>query len=150
MNSEGRNCISTLLLTSRFIHYLLYYLSYNKFIVPTTGCDAISSGGTCYSHFTSTGINWVDARLQCVSRGYDIATVTSLEENTLMFNLNPGSDCWIGINDRDNEGTFIWADGTESAYTRWSSGEPNDYRGMKTVEKLFQMSTGRLWRNFSK
>ena len=137
VNSEGKNCISTLLLTSRFIHYLLYYLSYNKFIVPTTGCDAISSGGTCYSHFTSTGINWVDARLQCVSRGYDLATVTSLEENTLMFSLNPGSNCWIGINDRENEDTFIWADGTESTYTRWSPGEPNDVGGTEDCGETF-------------
>ena len=54
-----------------------------------------------------------------------------------MFSLNPGSDCWIGINDRDNEGTFIWADGTESAYTRWSSGEPNDYRGNEDCGETF-------------
>ena len=59
-------------------------------IVPTTGCDVISSEGTCYSNFTSTGINWVDARLQCVSRGSDLATITSLEENTLMFSLIVG------------------------------------------------------------
>ena len=101
----------------------------NILIVPTTGCGAISDGGTCFSYSTSTGINWVDARLQCVTRGYDLATVTSLEENTLIYSLSGGSDCWIGYNDRYIEGTFIWADGSINTYTRWLTGEPNDGSG---------------------
>ena len=55
-----------------------------------------------------------------------MTSVTSLEEDTLIFSLTPGYDCWIGINDIDNEGTFIWADGTEVTYTGWNSGEPNN------------------------
>ena len=102
----------------------------NILIVPTTGCGAISVEGTCFSHSTSTGINWVDARLQCVTRGYDLATVTSLEENTLMSSLTTATHCWIGYNDRDIEGTFVWADGSASTYTNWSpNGEPNGGSG---------------------
>ena len=108
--------------------------------MPTTGCDAISSGGTCYSYFTSTGINWADARLQCIARSSDIATITSLEENSLLLSLTSGSNCWIGINDRDNEGTFIWADGTVSTYTRWNSGEPNDAGGNEDCTEIYSTS----------
>ena len=130
VNSEGKNCISTLLLTSRFIHYLLYYLSYNKFIVPTTGCDVISSEGTCYSYFTSTGINWADSRLQCVSRGSDLATIKSSEDNTLLYNLTTsGLFCWIGLHDQNTENTFVWADGSDSSYRNWDVGEPNNVGG---------------------
>ena len=37
-----------------------------------------------------------------------------------------GSDCWIGLNDLDNEGTFVWADGTNSSYRNWEAGQPNN------------------------
>ena len=96
-------------------------------VVPTDGCNAISDDGHCYTSFTSTGINWEIARLECVSRGYDIATVTSSEENTLMYNTRTSSSfCWIGLHDRYTDGTFVWADGSNSTYREWSSGYLND------------------------
>ena len=69
-------------------------------IVPTFGCNVLSNDGICHAYFTSTGISWADARLECVSRGYDIATVTSSEENTLMYSIATSeTTCWIGLND---------------------------------------------------
>ena len=98
-------------------------------LVPASGCNAISNEGHCFTSFTSTGINWKDARLECVSRGYDIATVTSSEENTLMYNTatDPGI-CWIGLNDIVTEGRYVWADGSDSHYTHWYSGQPDNYQ----------------------
>ncbi|KAI6660002.1 hypothetical protein LOD99_14343 [Oopsacas minuta] len=99
----------------------------NEYTVPTTGCDVVTNDGTCFSYFTSTGTNWADARLQCVVSGYDLATVTSTEENTLMYSTASGStSCWIGLNDLNAEGTFIWADGSDSTYRNWTPGEPNN------------------------
>ena len=67
------------------------------YLVARSGCNGISSTGSCYTYFTSTGINWADARQHCVSRGYDLATVTSKEENALMYStLTSGTNCWIG------------------------------------------------------
>ena len=43
-----------------------------------------------------------------------------------MFSLTTGSNCWIGINDIDINSTYIWADGSESTYRRWNSGEPSN------------------------
>ena len=94
--------------------------------MPTDGCNAISDEGACFTYFTSTRINWEDARQECLSRGYDLATATSSEENTLMHNTQTSSlYCWIGLNDIDTEGTFVWADGSDSLYRNWYSGEPN-------------------------
>ena len=122
VNSEGRNSISTL---CRYTISLHSKFQSNIFVVPTAGCDAISSGGMCYNYFGSTNRIWVDARQQCTSNGYDLATITSLEENSLLVTLNTGSSCWIGLNDIDNEGTYVWADGTASTYTHWTPGEPS-------------------------
>ena len=112
----------------------IYYVRNNivpyNLIVPTSGCDAISSGGTCYSHFTSTaGIDWEDARLQCVSQGYDIATITSSEDNLLVYNIPTSVYCWIGINDINTEGTYVWADGSSNSYRNWDANEPNNGGG---------------------
>ena len=39
---------------------------------------------------------------------------------------------WIGGNDEDNEGTFIW-DSSKSpfSFTNWLAGEPNNLSGME-------------------
>ena len=95
-------------------------------LVPSAGCDAISSRGTCYSYFTSTGINWADARLQCVSKGYDLATISSSEENTLAYNTSTGVDCWLGLHDIDTEGMYVWADGSSNSYRNWGPGQPDN------------------------
>ena len=118
-------------------------LKISVFIVPTTGCGTLSNDGICYAYFTNTGISWVDARLECASRGYDIATVTSLEENTLMYSIaTSGTSCWIGLNDIDTEGTFTWADGTNSTYRRWSSGQPNNLGGNQDCVETYSSSSG--------
>ena len=95
-------------------------------IVPTSGCNAISEGGICYGYF-SDSLNWYGARSMCLAWGGDLATVTSLEENLLMYNTyNVGDECWIGLNDLVNEGTFVWVDGSISTYRLWGVGEPSE------------------------
>ena len=37
------------------------------------------------------------------------------------------SICWIGLNDMDTEGVYVWADGSYSHYAPWYSGQPDDY-----------------------
>ena len=48
-----------------------------------------------------------------------------------MYNSGPSDAyCWIGLNDIDNEGTFVWADGNNSTYRDWYPGRPNsNYSG---------------------
>ena len=59
-----------------------------------------------------------------------MATVTSLEEDTLLTGLLTMTNCWIGLNDIDNEGTYMWVDGTALSYTQWSPGEPSNGDGI--------------------
>jgi len=34
---------------------------------------------------------------------------------------------WVGATDRDDEGRFVWLDGTEVSDSVWARGEPNDW-----------------------
>ena len=84
-------------------------------IVPLAGCDVISNDGACFSFFTYFAINWRDARVECLLRGYDLASLTSSQENTLLFGTGTAHGCWIGLNDIGNRLTFTWIDGSDSA-----------------------------------
>ena len=38
-------------------------------------------------------------------------------------------NCWIGLNKLEIEGTWVWADGSNSTYRNWAPNEPNDPGG---------------------
>lgn len=38
-------------------------------------------------------------------------------------------DVWIGFNDQRVESQFEWSDGATKSFTKWNSGEPNNYGG---------------------
>ena len=105
-------------------------------VVPTYGCDAITDDGTCFNYITSTGTNWENARILCTSRGYNLATVKSSQENNLLHAIRSSSrsdGCWIGLNDISSEGTFVWSDGSDNLYRNWIVGQPNNYHNQDCV-----------------
>jgi len=43
---------------------------------------------------------------------------------------------WIGLTDVDEEGQFIWLDGSAAEYTNWNSGEPNNWSGNENCTEM--------------
>lgn len=83
--------------------------------------------GQCYRNET-TGRNWGAQRDRCVSNGSDLITISSAVENSwLRFVGGIGNDFWLGINDIDAEGTFVWSSGQNPGFTNWADGEPNNF-----------------------
>ena len=101
---------------------------FSVILAPRYGCDAITDDGTCFIHYTSSGSSWHNAKRSCISRGYNLATVKNPRENYILYSTRYSSsskDCWIGLSDINNEGEFVWSDGSTDYYRNWHDHEPN-------------------------
>src|SRR5688572_1321022 len=85
----------------------------------TTTANAVpavfSGTGNTYDFIVFSG-TWDAARLDAIARGGHLATILSAEENTFLFNHRgtahgSTASAWIGLNDLDAEGTFVWVTG---------------------------------------
>ena len=76
----------------------------------------------------NTPINWLDAQSSCAIWGGDLTSITTERENNYLNTIitNSVGNCWIGLNDRDLEGTYTWIDGTTLSYTNWTSTPSNN------------------------
>merc|ERR1719419_1492186 len=81
---------------------------------------------TCY-RVSESKMSWVDALDYCRDISGDLASIHSTEENEFLNSM--GCYCWIGLNDIDNEGEFVWSDGSDVDFLHWRGGEPNNAGG---------------------
>ncbi|KAI6647147.1 Receptor-type tyrosine-protein phosphatase C-like [Oopsacas minuta] len=91
------------------------------------GCDLIYNG-FCYRLFkVSTGINWLDAQSSCAVWGGDLTSITTERENNYLYTTIPDtvSNCWIGLNDRDGDGSYTWTDGLVYNHMNWTGSAPS-------------------------
>lgn len=72
-------------------------------------------------------LTWEEANKYAQKFGAFLATVRSKEENKWIDSTFGVKNKWIGVNDREKEGEFVWVSGEKSAYTNWNAGEPNNY-----------------------
>ena len=73
---------------------------------------------------------WEQARTDAESRGGHLATVTSAEENSFIFNnvydSSVSSWVWLGATDQANEGVWQWITDETFNYENWGRREPNN------------------------
>ena len=90
------------------------------------------------------GVNWNDARKECISYKGDLLSVANKEEMDFINEISARfvyhrQHLWIGLNDQNKENKFVWSDGTpfnHLAYNNWDQGEPN-YHGGERCAVLF-------------
>ncbi|XP_067173446.1 C-type lectin domain family 17, member A-like [Apteryx mantelli] len=85
-------------------------------------------GGSCY-FFSATGRRWREAEGFCAARGAHLLIVDSAAEQDFVVRTAPQPrGYWLGLSDREKEGSWRWQDGTPLGLSFWSSGEPNGGR----------------------
>jgi len=71
---------------------------------------------------------WEYAQQFCWDQGGYLAEITSAEEESALDEiLGHITTYWIGLSDRETEGSYIWSEsGQEADYTNWAEGQPDD------------------------
>jgi len=91
-------------------------------------------------------VNYADAHEACLARGGDLLSIHSLEEQQAIGQAAYAGyqgHLWIGINDRIEEGTFAWTDGSPVDFEHWNNNEPNDWGSGEDCGHLYEGNDNR-------
>lgn len=110
-------------------------------------------GQPCHLYFyNNNDLTWQAAENIAVGLGSHLASVTSQAENDsivagmLAAGIPSNTVVWIGYSDQASEGNWVWIDGSQSAFSNWNNGEPNNSSGFPGVGEnggQLQLSNGR-------
>nr|XP_034345452.1 low affinity immunoglobulin epsilon Fc receptor isoform X6 [Arvicanthis niloticus] len=79
----------------------------------------------CY-YFGRGSKQWLQARFACSNlEGRLVSIHSQTEQDFLTQHINK-RDSWIGLQDLNMEGEFLWTDGSPMSYSNWNPGEPNN------------------------
>ncbi|KAK7138320.1 hypothetical protein R3I94_013821 [Phoxinus phoxinus] len=103
-----------------------------------------SFGPRCYQYF-SQSVRWITAERNCQTLGANLASVHDKPENDFLLSLFPSSTrTWVGAHDGEQEGEWLWSDGSVYSYTNWCSGEPNNSGGPENCLEI-SWTSNRCW-----
>ena len=103
--------------------------------------------GVCYSTSQSCK-NWTEAQNTCQNYSANLVSIRTQEENVYVQHRLNGARGWIGLNDRNSEGTFVWADSRSNSFTYWAQSQPNDFNNEDCVHTL-GIRHGFMWNDVS-
>uniref|UniRef100_H2LFZ0 C-type lectin domain-containing protein n=2 Tax=Oryzias latipes TaxID=8090 RepID=H2LFZ0_ORYLA len=91
-----------------------------------------SYGDRCYK-YVATPMTWGNAELHCVSQNANLVSVHSVEEEAfvkmLIQNFDPAeAPTWIGLSDAQEEGGWLWSDGTKVDFQAWDLAQPDNQK----------------------
>ncbi|KAJ7987817.1 hypothetical protein DPEC_G00330450 [Dallia pectoralis] len=139
------NCFSLLILEHHhLLTIIMRVISVSVLVcvlVSVLGTQAYDYHGT--DHYCSSGysladytvphcykliqkqMGWTDALAYCKRDGGTLASVHSTAEYDLILNMVKDTQsisayAWVGLNDREQEGKYVWTDGSSASWV-WSS-----------------------------
>ena len=86
----------------------------------------------CYRQPEGIATDWADAESMCqnMSPGAHLASIHSREEQKFVEDNFPPTaknpHIWLGGSDTNEEGSWVWTDGSSWDYTSWTENEPNN------------------------
>ncbi|MFZ4523968.1 MAG: FG-GAP-like repeat-containing protein [Chlorobium sp.] len=85
--------------------------------------------GHTYQLTSNNLLSWHQAEAEAIAHGGHLVTINDAEENQWLASVFGTSSIWTGFNDIQQEGQWVWADGSDVTYTHWGAGEPNNQEG---------------------
>ena len=91
---------------------------------------------------------WTDAKYFCEEKGGHLATITSAEEDNIIYQLVKDfqNHYWLGGTDQDNEGEWKWITGEAFNYTNWNEAQPDNY---ENEDYLCMYNYNGKWNDYS-
>ncbi|MCA9656643.1 MAG: hypothetical protein H6712_05420 [Myxococcales bacterium] len=91
------------------------------------GCSLGLRDGHAY-YYCPAAPSWDEARAACMLFAADLVKLDDqAEQDFLLAEPLPAVPVlYLGLNDLEVEGSFVWTDGSAPAFTAWGAGEPND------------------------
>jgi lectin-like protein/PEP-CTERM motif-containing protein len=98
-----------------------------------------------HTYYLLSPDTWTASQSFALTLGGNLVTINdALENQWVASTFGQTRFLWIGFNDAQTEGTFVWASGETPGYTNWADGEPNDLGGTEDYVNMFPLtfSTG--------
>ena len=95
-------------------------------------------------------VTWHAARIKCEKLGGHLAIVGTEKDNEFLKFLVQGAElrtAWLGATDEQNEGHWVWIDGSDLTYSNWDTraGQPNNAGGVEHYVVLLAFNSGLWW-----
>ena len=112
-------------------------------------CEVELRDGVTYL-FCIDPVTWEEALDLCDDFDFHLVTIDDVDEDTFLSDTAASiwlTYWWMGFNDRDQEGTWVWQWGS-SPYTHWDYGEPNN-AGDEDCGTLLRYYPATVWNDVS-
>lgn len=123
------------------------YQPMNVYATSNIPADALEYNGHYY-YVYDMNYGWDEAKAYCESLGGYLATITSQEENDVVYQYlrDQGYEsAYFGYTDEEEEGVWKWVTGEKSTYSNWSSGEPNGENPNEDYAMFYYKYTTGQW-----
>ena len=80
--------------------------------------------------------SWADARAMCQKSGGGLSSFNNMQDyERALQDLSGAEWMWMGLSDKENEGTWLWSDGNDGQWRNWDDIHPNG-RGNKNCAAI--------------
>lgn len=117
-------------------------------------CVVFVSSTKKYYVFKINKLNWHAAAQDCLSRGLQLATITSSAEQTDLEDVLKGSNVgnnwlWTSGTDQGEEGNFFWmSTGKPIIYSKWSRPQPDNAGGRENCVHIWMSNGVYTWNDW--
>merc|ERR1712218_66188 len=88
---------------------------------PDNGSGWIEIGDSCYL-VSNDSISWYEAQEFCWQNGGYLTEIDSMEEDLAIYDGLGDQFYWIGLNDIEEEGKWVWSEShREADYLNWDA-----------------------------